>query len=655
MRHFTSLARRLLSRFNTKKTSGVPNVLRFRPRLEVCEDRTVPTPVVTVQALADATEGGAAGLIRFTRTETSGSLYVSLMASGTATAGSDYTSVSGVRFADGEATVDLNVTATDDSAQEATETLTYTIVPFYIYTVGTPGSATINLYDNDTPPAVTVERISDATEGGATGKFRFTRTGNVSQAITVNVSPSGTATLTLDYTGLPNQVQFAAGHASVDVDISAIRDGRVEPNETVTVTINGGNGYTVGATNSATLTVASQPWLVNTLGDGMDVNLGDSTPADANGNASLRAALMQANANAIGGGVGGSRWEIAFDPALFIGPGGAQQPATITITNGPLPTFDTWINLIGPGKTLLSVSGNHTTRVFQIGADSVSSITDLTIRDGSAPADGGGIENLGVLTLERVNVLNNTAVDGGGILNNKLLTIRDSEITHNHAVRVANNNNGYGGGILTEINGDTFIVNSFVAHNSATLRGGGIAIRNTGKVTVSGTAIQNNTANAGAGVYNSGGTFNMSMGAILWNVASTDGGGIQTGGTTSLSNVTIWQNVASGSGGGIWHQTGTLTVDGGTIEDNRALNGGGVYQEGGTATYQNLTVKENKATEWGGGFHVVGGNLTFTTVTFSLNQATLGGAKIAKKNAPAITIAPDCIGLLYTDIEVDPR
>jgi hypothetical protein len=89
-RRISDLAKRLFRRFTTKKTTGVPNLLRFRPKLEACEDRTVPTPVVTVQALADATEGGAAGLFRFTRDTTSGSLYVSLYTSGTATPFSDF-------------------------------------------------------------------------------------------------------------------------------------------------------------------------------------------------------------------------------------------------------------------------------------------------------------------------------------------------------------------------------------------------------------------------------------------------------------------------------------------------------------------------------------------------------------------------------------
>jgi hypothetical protein len=41
--NISNLAKRLFRKFTTKKASGVPNPLRFRPRLEACEDRTVPT------------------------------------------------------------------------------------------------------------------------------------------------------------------------------------------------------------------------------------------------------------------------------------------------------------------------------------------------------------------------------------------------------------------------------------------------------------------------------------------------------------------------------------------------------------------------------------------------------------------------------------
>src|SRR6185312_16235159 len=75
----------------------------------------------------------------------------------------------------------------------------------------------------------------------------------------------------------------------------------------------------------------------------------------------------------------------------------------------------------GPGASLLSISGNHASRVFQIDhnvAGSVTaSISGLTITGGSASVSGGGLYNLGNVTLTNVIVSGNTAGRGGGLCN----------------------------------------------------------------------------------------------------------------------------------------------------------------------------------------------------------------------------------------------
>src|SRR5437763_2570004 len=57
---------------------------RARLCVTALEDRTVPT-TVTIAALSDAHEGGSNGAFRLTRSDTSGSLGVTLTLSGTAT------------------------------------------------------------------------------------------------------------------------------------------------------------------------------------------------------------------------------------------------------------------------------------------------------------------------------------------------------------------------------------------------------------------------------------------------------------------------------------------------------------------------------------------------------------------------------------------
>ncbi|MBM3982532.1 MAG: hypothetical protein FJ304_20125 [Planctomycetes bacterium] len=116
--------------------------------LEVCEDRTTPTPVVTAAALSDAPEGSSGYRWRLTRDDTSSSLTVNLSFSGTADSG-DFTNPMFASFMTGQATADVYLSTNDDSTSEPTETLILTVASGTGYTVGTPASATVNIFDND--------------------------------------------------------------------------------------------------------------------------------------------------------------------------------------------------------------------------------------------------------------------------------------------------------------------------------------------------------------------------------------------------------------------------------------------------------------------------------------------------------------------------
>jgi len=86
---------------------------------------------------------------------------------------------------------------------------------------------------------VTVEKIRDAVEGGADGVFRFTRTGDATESLIIDVSYGGTATRVDDY--LPESpfdcVTFPAGASNVGVAVRAFADGVYDPGETVVVTV----------------------------------------------------------------------------------------------------------------------------------------------------------------------------------------------------------------------------------------------------------------------------------------------------------------------------------------------------------------------------------------------------------------------------------
>jgi subtilisin family serine protease len=226
-------------------------------------------PVITVAATdasAAETLAGATtnpGSYTLTRTgSTASALTVNVAMSGTASNGTDYTTIpTTVTFAAGSATAVVPLNVIDDTLVEGTETAILTIGTGTGYSVGSTPSATVNIADNDLP-VITVA-ATDASAGetlaGATtnpGSYTLTRTGSTASALTVNVALSGTATNGTDYTTIPTTVNFAAGSATALVNLNVIDDTLVEGTETAILTIGTGTGYTVGSTPSATVNIA---------------------------------------------------------------------------------------------------------------------------------------------------------------------------------------------------------------------------------------------------------------------------------------------------------------------------------------------------------------------------------------------------------------
>jgi hypothetical protein len=112
------------------------------------------------------------------------------------------------------------------------------------------------------PPALPVVTlaVSPATaaeDGTANLLYTFSRTGDTSFALTVNYTVSGTAASRSDFTGTSSTVTFAAGSATATVIIDPAADATVEPDETVTIALAAGAGYTLGTPGSATGTITN--------------------------------------------------------------------------------------------------------------------------------------------------------------------------------------------------------------------------------------------------------------------------------------------------------------------------------------------------------------------------------------------------------------
>ncbi|GBE72973.1 hypothetical protein myaer87_02000 [Microcystis aeruginosa NIES-87] len=119
---------------------------------------------------------------------------------------------------------------------------------------------TIAPVEEDSPTITLTLSPASVTEDGTTNLvYTFTRNGVTTNALTVNYTLGGTATLNTDYTrtGTTNTVTFAANSSTAKVTIDPKTDTTVESNETIALTLASGTGYTVGTTTAVTGTITN--------------------------------------------------------------------------------------------------------------------------------------------------------------------------------------------------------------------------------------------------------------------------------------------------------------------------------------------------------------------------------------------------------------
>jgi hypothetical protein len=114
-----------------------------------------------------------------------------------------------------------------------------------------------------TPPVITLSLSPSLVkeDGSANLLYTFTRSQASAQSLSVNFTVSGTATNGSDYTGLKagssQSVTFAANAATATVVIDPTADSIVEPDETVSLLLAPGTGYSIGTTNAVTGTISN--------------------------------------------------------------------------------------------------------------------------------------------------------------------------------------------------------------------------------------------------------------------------------------------------------------------------------------------------------------------------------------------------------------
>src|SRR6185436_19862960 len=98
---------------------------------------------------------------------TGSALLVNYTVGGTATAGSDYTTLSGsVSIPIGQASATISVPVLDDAIVEVSETVVVTLSASVNYTVMAPSQATVTISDNDTAGFIVSAISGNTSENG---------------------------------------------------------------------------------------------------------------------------------------------------------------------------------------------------------------------------------------------------------------------------------------------------------------------------------------------------------------------------------------------------------------------------------------------------------------------------------------------------------
>ncbi|HND56724.1 MAG TPA: Calx-beta domain-containing protein, partial [Pirellulaceae bacterium] len=191
--------------------------------------------------------------------------------SGTATLNTDYTfggaALNGLKgavtFAPGAETVQVTATPIADAVNESSETVIVTVGTGFGYLPAAVKVATGTIANDDPQVSVWPAPSPVYEDSGSKMIFTFTRTGPLNQYLTVNFAVNGTAVYGVDYTQTgaatfgttSGTVRFVLGASVVQVVITPKADKTVEPDETVSLIVQGGTGYFVGSLIVATTTI----------------------------------------------------------------------------------------------------------------------------------------------------------------------------------------------------------------------------------------------------------------------------------------------------------------------------------------------------------------------------------------------------------------
>jgi hypothetical protein len=177
---------------------------------------------------------------------------------GSATAGQDYTAVSGtVNFGSGVTSRTFSIPIANDTLDETNESIHLTVSnPGGGASLGPQSSSVVTITDNDTAGAAQFKvSAHSVSEADTSVTIAVTRSGGTASGASVDFATAdGTATAGSDYTAVSGTLTFGASETTKTFTIGILPDGSNEDNETLILTLgNATGGLLLGAPATAVL------------------------------------------------------------------------------------------------------------------------------------------------------------------------------------------------------------------------------------------------------------------------------------------------------------------------------------------------------------------------------------------------------------------
>ncbi len=219
-----------------------------------------PTPTVAFSSASySVNEGVGTGTISVELSAASGrTVTVDYATSdGTATQPADYTTATGtLTFNPGEQSKTFSIPLNNDALDEANESINLALSNASNATLGTPGSAVLNILDDDAAPTVAFSAATTTVaESAGSTTITVTLSSASGQNVTVPLTLAGTATSPSDYTLAPTTITIPAGSTSGTATLTINNDTLDEADETVDLGFSALVGATAGSPATQTVTI----------------------------------------------------------------------------------------------------------------------------------------------------------------------------------------------------------------------------------------------------------------------------------------------------------------------------------------------------------------------------------------------------------------